>query len=354
MKFLFWVSIAVLLYTYIGYPLAIWILARVRRPAVRKAPITPRVSVVVACHKEAAAIKSRISNLLESDYPADLLEVIVVSDGSNDGTSDAARESNSDRVRVLEYAVRQGKAVALNVGVEAASGETVVFADARQSFSPDAIRQMVSNFADPRVGAVSGAYSFGDAGGPIAQGAGFYWKYEERIRRSEASFDSMIGATGAIYAIRRSLWQPLPPQTILDDVYTPMQIALKGYRVVFEPGATAYDVAPPSTSREFARKVRTLTGNYQLCQLMPRLLLPTHRLFFQFFSHKLTRLAAPFFLLALFASSLALAGEHLIYQITLLAQAAFYASVIAGWVTRRRTRKLRLFNIAYVFSVMNA
>jgi len=353
-KILFWISTAALLYTYMGYPLAIWLLARLRSPNILKAPITPRVSVVLPCHNEAGAITSRIRNLLESDYPEDLLEIIVISDGSTDLTAEKARENSERGINVVSYKERQGKATALNLGVAQATGEIVVFADARQSFVRGAIRELVASFADPQVGAVSGAYLLSDPSGAVAQGVGFYWKYEEWIRRTEGAFDSIIGAAGAIYAIRRELWRPLPAATILDDVYTPMQIALRGLRVVFEEKALAYDAARDSASREFSRKARTLMGNYQLCQLMPRLLEPTHRLFFQFLSHKLIRLAAPFFLMGLLISNAGLAGESPAYQITLGAQIAFYSSVLAGGLLRKRYRRLRLLNIAYVFSVMNA
>jgi cellulose synthase/poly-beta-1,6-N-acetylglucosamine synthase-like glycosyltransferase len=194
----------------------------------------------------------------------------------------------------------------------------------------------------------------------VGEGVGFYWQYEELIRRSEARFGSVIGATGAIYAIRKNLWQPLPAETILDDVYTPMRIALQGYRVVFEEKALAHDVAAKTAAQEFSRKVRTLMGNYQLCQLMPRLLLPTNGLLLQFFSHKLLRLVAPIFMMLLFCANVSLAvqvtttAEAIVYQTTCAGQLAFYASVLFGWVLSKSQRKVRLFNVAYVFSVMNA
>jgi cellulose synthase/poly-beta-1,6-N-acetylglucosamine synthase-like glycosyltransferase len=316
------------------------------------------VSIIVACHNEAQNIQSRINNLLESDYPAELLEIIVVSDGSTDRTADLARLAQSARVRALHYRERSGKAAALNVGVEYASGEVIVFADARQRFEPRAIRELVANMSDPRIGAASGELLLdAPAGSCVGEGVGLYWKYEKWIRKSESRFNSVIGATGAIYAIRRELWKPLPPSTILDDVYTPMHIALRGRRVVFEEKARAYDRASASASGEFARKVRTLTGNYQLCQLMPRLLLPWGALAFQFYSHKLMRLAAPVFMLLLLASSaFTVASEpfDLVYQAALVLQIAFYACVLAGACLLRRNRRVRLLSFAYVFSVMNA
>ncbi len=357
-KLIFWVSILALFYTYMGYPAVIYLLARLSGKRVARSAAQPRVSVVVACHNEAHNIGSRINNLLASDYPAELLEIIVVSDGSTDGTAETARQTRSPRVRALHYKNRMGKAAALNLGVENASGEVVVFADARQRFEPCAIRELVASLSDPGVGAVSGELIIdAPAGSPVGEGVGLYWKYEKWIRKSESSFNSVIGATGAIYAIRRELWKPLPASTILDDVYTPMRIALGGRRVVFEEKARAYDRSAASAGGEFARKVRTLTGNYQLCQIMPRLLLPWGVLAFQFYSHKLMRLVAPVFLLLLLASSAVAVVSYppdLVYQAALAFQMVFYACVLAGAYLLRRNRKVRLLSFAYVFSVMNA
>lgn len=361
---LFWISIAAILYTYIGYPLIIWIIGRARASPVNRGEITPRVSVVIACHNEAERIGARIANILGSDYPAHLLETIVVSDGSTDETVASARRVAGERVHVFGYERRMGKATALNVGMEIATGDIVVFADARQSFDPCAIKELVANFADDSIGAVSGELMLDSRdNSSVSAGVGVYWEYEKWIRKSESRFNSVIGATGAIYAIRRELWQPLPTSTILDDIYTPMQIALGGRRVIFEERARAYDYLDSTTSREFSRKVRTLTGNYQLCQLMPRLLVPTSALLFQFYSHKLMRLAAPLFFLALFSANVAVVAapgaatgvkQALLYQASLIAQVAFYASVLAGGWLSKRNRKVRLLNFAYVFSMMNA
>lgn len=360
-KSLFWISTAAILYTYIGYPVVIWLLGRLRNLKVSKSAVTPRVSVLIACHNEASNIESRIRNILECDYPADLLEIVIVSDGSTDLTADIARGYASNRVHVSAYDRQRGKATALNVGAGIASGEVIIFADARQWFEPDAIKELASNFADARVGAVSGELLIdGGANTGVSEGVGLYWKYEKWIRKSESRFNSVIGATGAVYAIRRKLWLPLPQETILDDVYTPMQIALAGSRIVFDEKARAHDRASDSAGREFSRKVRTLTGNYQLCQLMPRLLLPTNALLFQFYSHKLMRLAAPIFFLILLVANLLIvalpsdAQNTIFYEASLAAQAIFYASVLAGGYLLKRKRKVRLLNFAYVFSVMNA
>jgi len=359
---LFWLSAAAIIYTYAGYPLVIWLLARFRTSPVRKASITPAVSAVVACHNEERNLEGRVQNLLESDYPAELLEVIVVSDGSTDVTGEIAGRlaSSSNRVRSVSYADRRGKAAALNAGVAIAKGSIIVFADARQTFERAAIRELAANFSDPRVGAASGELVLDGGGASLGEGVGLYWKYEKAIRKNESRLASVIGATGAIYAIRRELWKPLPVGTILDDVFTPMSIALRGHRVVFDERARAHDLASESSNHEFSRKVRTLLGNYQLCQLMPRLLVPNRALLFQFYSHKLMRLAAPIFLMILLASNAILAARRIheatsvFYQISLAGQLAFYAAVLAGGYLLRHNHRIRLLNFAYVFSMMNA
>jgi cellulose synthase/poly-beta-1,6-N-acetylglucosamine synthase-like glycosyltransferase len=287
------------------------------------------------------------------------MEIIIVSDGSTDETVKLARLRESETVRVFACSERCGKPSALNLGVAQAAGEIIVFADARQRFEKDAIKNLVSDFNDPSVGVVSGELIV-EADSSVGEGVGLYWKYEKWIRKNESLAGSVVGATGAIYAIRRSLWKPLPAETLLDDVYTPMQIAMKGWRVVFDERARAVDQASSSAGREFRRKARTLTGNYQLCQLMPRLLLPTDRLLFQFYSHKLMRLAAPIFFVTLFMSNFVIAGrteaiaETIFYQSSLALQIFFYASLpLSRWLAKRN-RRVRLLNAAYVFSVMNA
>jgi len=360
MEILFWISVVAILYTYLGYPAAVSLLARSRSRKIIKSEIRPTVSIVIACHNEQEYIERRINNLIECEYPPGLREIIVVSDGSTDFTAEIARRYFSYGVKLFAYEDQRGKATALNIGVEIATGNIILFADARQSFEPNVIKAIVANFADPSVGAVSGELLLdGGEGSSVGEGVGLYWKYEKWIRKSESAFGSVIGATGAIYAIRRKLWKPLPENTILDDVYTPMSIALDGHRVIFEETARAHDVATESATREFARKVRTLNGNYQLCQLMPRVLVPNNALLFQFYSHKLMRLASPMFFLILLATNLILAAgstgtAQLFYQAFSIAQLLFYCGVFAGGYLLKRNRRVRLLNFAYVFSLMNA
>jgi len=315
--------------------------------------VTPKVTIVIAAWNEAEQLGARIENCLRQQYPIEQLDMVVVSDGSTDGTEGVVRRFDPSRVTLVALAERHGKAVALNHGVSASSGEIIVFSDARQRFAPDAVAKLVSNFADPNVGAVSGELvletSLGYEG---RDGVGQYWRIEKWIRRKEGEIDSVIGATGAIYAIRRELFRPLPLGAVLDDVLIPMRIAMRGYRIAFEREALAFDQVSRNYQEEFRRKVRTLAGNYQAVTLCPDLVTPwRNRLFFQYVSHKLCRLAAPFALIALLLCNLALMEGWFSYL--LMAQAVGYGLALAGWGLARLGVRERWTSAAFAFCFLN-
>jgi len=353
LELILWGSLLFLGYTYLGYPLilALWSWLG-RRPVVRR-PVTPKVTIVIAAWNETERLAARIENCLHQEYPAELLDIVVVSDGSTDHTETVVRQFDSRRVRLMKLASRNGKAAALNCGVAAASGEIIVFADTRQRFAPDAVARLVSNFGDPDVGAVSGELVLGSSlGREGTDGVGLYWRIEKWIRQKEGEIDSVIGATGAIYAIWRELFRPLPPGAILDDVLVPMRIAMRGYRVVFEQRALAFDRLTESYRSEFRRKVRTLAGNYQAISLCPDLITPwRNRLFFQYVSHKLCRLVAPFALIALLLCNVALMEGWLSYL--LVAQAVGYGLALAGWGLARLGVRERWTSAAFAFCFLN-
>jgi len=409
MALLFWLSVAAVAYVYVGYPALLRMWARLWPKPLRFADCGLRIdgglrdcrndganpaidpqsticdphdtlSIVIAARDEAACLPARIDNLLSLDYPAGLRQIIVVSDGSTDATLEVlARYRRLVDVVALRPA---GKAAALNAGVARATGDIVVFADARQLFAPDALRELTAPFSDPTVGAVTGELLL-DAESPcrrtgtdrravvrrastrakdsdrreddrrrtlrstIADGVGLYWKYEKQLRRLESTIASTLGATGAIYAIRRRLYQPLPADTILDDVLTPMRVVLAGHRVVFNERARAYDRAAADADAEARRKIRTLAGNYQILSLEPRLLLPWRNpVWFQYLSHKLGRLAVPYAMMALFFSSIvlaAVAGPISFYGAALTGQVMFYllagVGAVLELVARRRDHR---------------
>jgi biofilm PGA synthesis N-glycosyltransferase PgaC len=348
MRWLFWISALTIGYVYVGYPALAAIAARLRSRRAATSPAEPPLSIVIAARNEAHRLPARIDNLLSLPYRGER-EIIVVSDGSTDRTADALARLGG-RITVIELPP-SGKAAALNVGVAAARHDILVFADARQTFAPDALQRLAAPFADPRVGGVSGELMLEDPErSPVGDGVGLYWRYEKALRRCESAMHSTLGATGAIYALRRALWRPLPENTILDDVLAPMRAVLAGSRVVFEPSARAYDRVAPDAATEWRRKVRTLAGNYQILAQEPRLLVPgLNPVWWQYISHKVGRLLVPHALVLLLVTSAALAGQSPIYAGALGGLLVLAALALSGWL-RIRTRAARL---AFTFVMLN-
>jgi biofilm PGA synthesis N-glycosyltransferase PgaC len=360
MRWIFWISAAIVAYVYVGYPTLLAFLARVRSRTVRRDPDhEPPVSIVIAVRNEAALLPARIRNLRRLDYRG-AKQIIVISDGSTDSPADVLAPWR-DSVDLIELPAR-GKAAALNAGVAAALHDIVVFADSRQTFAPDALRHLIAPFADAGVGGVTGELMLEpSAGSNVADGVGLYWNYEKWLRRSESAINSTLGATGAIYAMRRALWRPLPEATLLDDVLAPMTAVLAGFRVVFEPQARAFDRVAPDAAVEWRRKVRTLAGNYQILMHEPRLLAPgVNPVWWQYLSHKIGRLVVPYALVLLLLSSAMLADQAAIYAVTLAGLLAIAALAVYGWVEARlrrvlsrRPRRLRPAGVAFAFVMMN-
>jgi cellulose synthase/poly-beta-1,6-N-acetylglucosamine synthase-like glycosyltransferase len=349
MSYLFWAALLLIVYAYAGYPVWLRGLAAARRLPVRPGSDEPTVSVVIAAHNEQVNLPGKLRNLSELDYPRERLEIVVVSDGSTDETAEILGRAEGSIVAVILPEAR-GKAVALNQAVRVSKGKILVFFDTRQMVDADVLRQLCSCFADPGIGAVSGELLLVDAEGrPAGDALGLYWRIEKIVRRLESASGSVVGVTGAIYAMRRELWTDLPEDTILDDVLVPMNVARAGKRVTFQPAAIARDRVQGS-DREFARKVRTLTGNYQLLRLAPWLLTPSNPLLFRFVSHKLLRLAVPFLLAILLASSACAHG--LFYKAAFAAQLIFYGLAGLGWITPAM-RRFRLVSVAETFTMLN-
>src|SRR4051812_10196631 len=340
-------SLAYVLYTYAGYPVVCLLRARLRSRPIARSPIRPRVTVLIAAYREATTIARKLESLAQQSYPAELVDVVVACDGSDDGTPEAARAAGAAhlplRVQVLVLPERRGKPPALNAAALAARGEVLLLTDARQPLSPNAIEALVEDLGDPDVGVAGGELVLGgDAP------AGAYWKYEALIRKWEGRAGSTVGVSGALYAIRRSLWEPMPDETILDDVLQPMRARLAGRRVVFEPAAKAFDTAAES-KREFQRKVRTLSGNFQLLVLLPGILSPLgNPSWFDFVSHKLCRLFVPYALIAALVASAFLPRP--LSLVLLAAQLGGYG--LAG--ARALGLALPLSGLAETFVVLNA
>lgn len=334
LKAIFWTCLALLTWTYAGYPLVMLARARLSRRSgrvTRPGPASsPKVSVVLAVRNGADELAARVANLLEQLHPAQALEVVVALNGCTDGSEAEARRlaAADGRVRVVTSPADHGKAGALNAGVAAATGDVIAFADVRQSWQPDVVARLAAAFDDDEVGAVTGRLVIGGGGRNAVRGMGQYWSLETLLRDAEGRTGSVIGATGAIYAVRRELYHEIPPATILDDVYVPLRVALAGKRVVMEPAAVARDEPTPQQRGEYRRRVRTLLGNLELVRLMPELLLPWNPLFGRFVSHKLLRVLSPVFLLALLAAGLLLDAQP--YRAVALAEGAVLGLGVIG------------------------
>ncbi|MCU1295988.1 MAG: hypothetical protein JWO91_266 [Acidobacteriaceae bacterium] len=353
MKIAFWGATIVIVYTFLGYPVWLWLRSRWSPWPVQRGSYTPTVSAVMVVRNEAAVLERKLQNLLALNYPQELFEIVVMSDGSSDETNEILSSyGKRENVRVLLGEHSQGKASGLNEAISVARGEIVLFTDARQIIESDALRLLAQDFADSSVGCVSGQLMLGDPiSGQANRGMGLYWRIEKKVREWESASGSVVGATGAIYAVRWNLVMPVPPETVLDDVYIPMQVVHQGARVIFDPRARAWDLPDLGKSREFNRKVRTLGGNYQLLQLAPWLLSKENPIRFEFLSHKVSRLTAPFALLVVLLTSCFLTGP--IYRIALILQVAFYGLSLLAMMQLAKGPLARMADAAYTFVVLN-
>ncbi len=287
----------------------------------------PTVSVLLPAHNGERWIASKLDTVFGLDYPREKLQVLVIADGCTDRTAEIARWYP---VEVIELAQKSGKAVALSVALKSATGEILFFTDVRQPLEPDALQHLVNRFADPHVGVATGELIIRDGTTHEEANVGLYWKYEKWIRRQLSRLDSVLGATGCIYAMRRNLAKPLPPGTLLDDVQQPMNAFLAGYRIVMEDRAKAYDI-PTGLETEFWRKVRTQAGIYQLIGQFPQLLWPGTRMWIHLVSYKFGRLMLPWLLLGMAVATFWLPEPW--RKLAAFGQIVFYGLALANrWI----------------------
>lgn len=342
-------ALAAVVYHYVGYPLLLRLAAALgRAPAEPAAPAArPSLSVIIPCYNEAAALPAKLADLRAADYPADKIEIVVVSDGSSDETEAVAR--GAEGVRVVSWPERRGKPAALNAGAEEAKGEVLVFTDANALVPPESLRELVAPFADPCVGAVCGEQV-------ITRGASSeraYWRWEARIKEWEAAVGSAVGADGSLYAVKRGLYKKVPEgRLIMDDFFVSLQVVAAGYRLAYAPAALAYEEALDDGRAEFKRKARIMAGSVVALAALDVAI--WRRLPWQLFSHKILRWLGPAFLaVALGASAAATAAGSVFGAVLLAAQASFYGAAAVRWLWRRRRAPL-LFRAPYSFTLANA
>jgi len=353
---LFYLFLLIIAYTYIGYPVLLLILSRLFPSDVKKVSFVDSLSIIISAHNEGKVIYRRLQNLYSQDYPRAQVEVILISDGSVDNTVSEVKRFIADcpeyQVKLVEFEVNQGKPAALNKAVSVASGNVLLFTDSRQEFEADVFAELVSNFSDPGVGCVSGELFFRQsAKSKIKKQMGLYWYYEKVIRKMESKLSSVVGVTGAIYALRKELYESIPENTLTDDLLIPLKVSLQGYRVVFDGDAVAYDAVSDDEKQEWRRKIRTLTGNWQLLLDHRYLFNPfRNKILLQLVSHKVLRLLVPFCMIGVFACSLMLVNDG--YLSFLVLQIIFYLSMILVYFLPKLKRSKSL-NFAYFFVLLN-
>ncbi len=363
MKVLFWTSLFIVFYSYIGYGMLIYLLVQLKRLLIRKkndaTPLPlPKVSLVIAAFNEEEYMTGKLKNTLEIDYPSELLEIIVITDGSSDQTPALVKQY--DRVKLLHQPERKGKVAAMNRAIDYVSAPIVIFCDANTDLNPGCIHAIVRHYNDPKVGAVAGEKVVSDHNGTAAgKGEGIYWKYESFLKRMDSEFYSTVGAAGELFSIRTPLFEKAPEDTIIEDFVQSLKVCIKGYVVRYEPGAFAAEGPSASIREEMKRKVRITAGAFQAMAMLKELFnffrFPI--LSFQFISHRILRWTlCPLCLVTLFISNSILArttnGEF--YQLFLIAQLVFYGMALTGWVLARKNIRLKFIFIPFYFAFMNA
>jgi len=354
---IFWVCVVAVGYAYAIYPALIYSLSRCfgRRPSPPPMDDSalPSVSLLIAAHNEEAVIQRRIENALDLEYPNDRLQIVVASDGSDDGTVAIAR-AYAGRVSVLDNPIRRGKASTLNAAMEHLTGRIVLLSDANTAIEPAALRNLVRWFADAEVGAVCGRLILVDParGGNVD---GLYSRYETFLKKCEGRLGALLGSNGAIYCIRRELFVPIPAATIVDDIVIPLLARLRhGCSIIYDPAAIGWEETPAQMRQEFRRRVRIGAGGFQTMAMIPTLLDPRRGwIAFTFFSHKVMRWLCPFFMCGALASAALVSGETF-YRGALLGQIGFYSVSLTIGLIPTRSRLLKPLRLATMFTSMNA
>jgi acyl carrier protein len=351
----FWFFAALVLYVYVGYPALLFLFSRLRSTHARRLPEDlPTVTMLISAFNEEDCIAEKLENSLRLDYPRELLQIIVLSDQSSDRTDEIVSGFAGKGIELMRMEERGGKTLGLNTGVAASSSDFVVFSDANAMYRSDAIRALIAPFSEQRIGAVVGASTYADIDSDVGESESLYWRYEIAIKILESRLSSVVGGDGAIYAVRRSLFQPMGA-AVLSDFVNPLQVVEQGFQCVYEPNAISVEEVAGSFEKEFSRKVRIVNRAWRATMSMKRLLNPLRYGFFawQYISHKLLRWLVPAFLVLVLLTNVLLLASHSVYVATLLAQLAFYALATAGAVLRKRSNLGLILYVPYYFCLVN-
>lgn len=357
LEVVFWGCFAAVAFAYLGYPVLVYALSRLfgrspARPEVADADL-PVVSLLIAAHNEEVDIEERVRNALALDYPVGKLEVVIASDGSTDRTNEIVRRFEDRGVKLYAYEENRGKTTVLNETVPKLRGDVVLLSDANTMMAPDVARRVAAWFADPGVGVVCGKLVLTDphTGRNVD---GVYWKYETFLKKCEGRLGALLGSNGAIYAIRKALFPPVRPGTLIDDFVIPLDAKRRsGCRIVYDTKAVATEETAPTIRAEFRRRVRIGAGGFQSIGMLWPLLSPAHGwVAVTFLCHKILRWVCPFLLIGMLVANLLLLGDP-VYDAALAAQGGFYALAVLGNWLPSRPKFLRLFRLPTMFAAMN-
>lgn len=364
LQILFWLGIFIVIYAYVGYGVFLYLILKIKRAVKGSTPLPsvptnlPTLALIVPCFNEEDYIEQKIINSLSLAYPSELLEVIFISDGSNDSTPTLIKQYTPQGIIAMHEDTRAGKAAAMNRAVKHTKAEILVFCDANTDLNKEALVEIVKHYTDPLVGAVAGQKRIVEKSEDSASGAGegFYWKYESALKKWDSELYTVVGAAGELMSYRKSLYEELEPDTLLDDFMQSMRVCEKGYTVKYEPNANATETASANVKEELKRKIRISAGGWQSMFRLKKAANPFHNftLWFQYVSHRVLRWSiAPLFLLVLFVVNIILATEYPFYHIILILQFLFYILALVGWFLENQSIRLKILYIPYYFFIMN-
>lgn len=356
MSALFWISLLLVFYTYAGYLLVLAVITKFKKNNMGiDDEFLPALSLIIAAYNEEKTIEQKINGSLGMDYPKDRLEIIVASDASTDETDSIVKRFENKGVVLVRQPERGGKTAVQNFAASKAKGEILVFSDATTIYEKDVLKKMVRHFVDFRVGCVGGEEHFIKSDREISEEAGFFWKYETLIRQKESDFNTMIGVSGCIFAIRKELYEPLD-ESLIEDFALPLKVAAKGFKTIYEKSAVCYEKAAQDTRMELARKTRIVSGGMNVIWKMRDLINPLKYplLSFQILSHKILRWLAPVFMITLFISNMFLMPMETAFFITGILQILFYATAIIAYFGKNHWKLPKLPRLIYHFCVVNS
>ncbi|MGI8885024.1 MAG: glycosyltransferase family 2 protein [Pyrinomonadaceae bacterium] len=354
-QIIFGTSVAVLLYVYVGYPLLVYAVSRLRPKTVKRGKYAPKVTILITAYNEEKIIREKLKNTFEVDYPPEKIEILVASDGSTDRTDAIVKSFHPQKVKLFRQEGRKGKTYTQNKAVEQATGEIILFSDATTMYRQNVLREMLPNFADETVGCVAGKLIYIDnSKSNVGKGAKSYWNYETFLKEAESNACSLIGASGCLYAVRKSAYQPMYPEACSDFLICTV-VYRQGLRSVYEPNAVCTEETNKKTDKEMRMRVRVISQTFTDLWRNREMLNPFRNGFYavELFSHKVLRYAVPLFLISILFSSLIAAFQSLFFAAIYALQILFYLTAFIGWLLEKRNAKIGVFAIPLYFVLAN-